>query len=313
MKYKFDDPSYNPANLQAEINGTSVTLVTRGSGAQHGSAPQENRENGSNPLVSLVNFLAYLVYEEKHYLKFEPNSVSRIAQFMKWGWGTKVFGENHPDLLQREDWVFEWEEGNNNGNGTTWALTKLVTNDNNITLEIDVRYAIGHHSTGYTGREGLLEGQSLFSGLLPQLVNRFHEENPGEAITMTTEFKYAPDIRAINNPNYIKVNNAYKDIMDENCPHLAIGGGTDAKGNNELIAAGALFTDNFGPPINYHGINEGAPVTDLEKGFEILCQLMVNEINEVKATTLKTKKNTETGRGSMVDKRCILPKEKLGR
>ena len=290
MKYKFDDPNYRRAALeQVNISGTSVTLVTRGSGAQHGSAPQENRANGSNPLVSLVNFLAYLVYEEKHYLKFEPNSVSRMAQFMKWGWGTKVFGEYHPDLLQRDDWVFEGAEGDE-GNGTTWALTKLVTSENSITLDIDVRYAIGHHKTGYTGSEGLLEGQSYFGEIIPQLVNRFHEKNPGEAITMTTAFRYAPDIRAISNPNYIKLNNAYKDIIGSDCPRLAIGGGTDAKGNNELIAAGALFTDNLGPPINYHGIDEGAPFTDLEKGFSILYQLMVNEINEVKAKSIKMPK-----------------------
>jgi succinyl-diaminopimelate desuccinylase len=288
--YGFDDPDYSRAELlEPEINDTSVTLVTRGSGAQHGSAPQENRANGSNPLVSLVNFLAYLVYEKDN--DFQPNSVSRIAQFMKWGWGTKVFGEYHPDLLLRDDWVFEWEEGPNNGNGTTWSLTKLVTSENSITLDIDVRYAIGHHSTGYTGREGLLEGKSHFGEIIPQLVNRFHEENPGEAITMTTAFRFAPDIRAISNPNYIKINNAYKEIIGDDCPRLAIGGGTDAKGNNELIAAGALFTENLGPPINYHGIDEGAPLTDLEKGSKILYQLMLNEINEVKAKTLKCKKN----------------------
>ncbi|HAI68545.1 MAG TPA: hypothetical protein DCM38_03805, partial [Gammaproteobacteria bacterium] len=275
--YQFDDPNYNPAELlKPEINGTSVTLKTRGSGAQHGSAPQENRAKGSNPLVSLVNFLGYLVYEKEDYLDFQPNSVSRMAQFMKWGWGTKVFGEYHPDLLQRDDWVFEWGEGDK-GNGTTWGLTKLVTNEDDITLEMDVRYAIGHHSNGYSGEEGLLEGKSRFPELLQALMVKFNKAHPGEIIAVYTDFKVAPDIRAISNPNYIKLNKAYKSVTGEDCPRLAIGGGTDAKGNNELIAAGTLFTESLGPPINFHGINEGATVTDLKTGFKILRQLMVNE------------------------------------
>lgn len=281
--YEFDDPNYNPAELlEPEIDGTSVTLTTRGSGAQHGSAPQENRAQGSNPLVSLVNFLAYLVYEKKDYLDFQPNSVSRMAQFMKWGWGTKVFGEYHPDLLQKDDWIFQWGEGKK-GNGTTWALTKLVTDEDHITLEMDVRYAIGHHSQGYTGDEGLLAGKSRFPEALQQLMIKFNEKHPGEIIAVYSKFAVAPDIRAISNPNYIKLNKAYKSVTGKDCPQLAIGGGTDAKGHNELIAAGTLFTDSLGPPINYHGIDEGAPVTDLENGFKVLYKLMVNEINEAKA------------------------------
>jgi len=61
-------------------------------------------------------------------------------------------------------------------------------------------------------------------------------------------------------------------------PAFAIGGGTDAKGNTRLIAGGALFTNSMGPPINYHGFDEGAPVNDLKIGARIIYRLFVNEI-----------------------------------
>ena len=61
-------------------------------------------------------------------------------------------------------------------------------------------------------------------------------------------------------------------------PLAAIGGGTDAKGQVNLVAAGPLFTVAFGPPVNYHGLNEGAPIEDLRLGARILHQIMQDEI-----------------------------------
>lgn len=58
----------------------------------------------------------------------------------------------------------------------------------------------------------------------------------------------------------------------------AIGGATDAHGRLELITAGSLFTDDLGPPINYHGLDEGAPLTDLENSGKILLRLLLQEI-----------------------------------
>ena len=57
-----------------------------------------------------------------------------------------------------------------------------------------------------------------------------------------------------------------------------IGGGTDAQGNVNLVAAGPLFTLAFGPPINYHGLGEGAPIEDLRLSARILYQIMLGEV-----------------------------------
>lgn len=58
----------------------------------------------------------------------------------------------------------------------------------------------------------------------------------------------------------------------------ATGGATDAHGRLNLVTAGALFTENFGPPVNYHGIDEGAPLTDLENSGKILLYLLNQEL-----------------------------------
>lgn len=68
--------------------------------------------------------------------------------------------------------------------------------------------------------------------------------------------------------------------MGEQCPQHAIGGGSDAHGNLKLIAAGSLFTKNLGPPINFHGINEGAPVNDLKNSAKILYRLFHDEFSK---------------------------------
>ena len=69
--------------------------------------------------------------------------------------------------------------------------------------------------------------------------------------------------------------------MGKDCPKLAIGGGTDAKGHPELWAAGALFDPKMGYPINYHGQNEGAPIEHLKMGSQILYRFLRNEIDEI--------------------------------
>lgn len=61
----------------------------------------------------------------------------------------------------------------------------------------------------------------------------------------------------------------------------AIGGGTDAKGHPELIAAGALFEANMGHPVNFHGISEAAPWQDLKDSGRILYQLIKNDIEGI--------------------------------
>ena len=77
-----------------------------------------------------------------------------------------------------------------------------------------------------------------------------------------------------------RVREGYQDVMGEPSPLRAIGGGTDAKGYPDLIAAGALFSDNFGPPINFHGIDEGAPIHDLHLSGQILWHILLREIGQ---------------------------------
>ena len=97
-------------------------------------------------------------------------------------------------------------------------------------------------------------------------------------MTFETRTLAAPDIRSPRNEFLTAVNNAYREVMGESCPMHAIGGGTDAKGHPELVAAGALFTESLGPPINFHGLNEGAPLIDLENSARILLRMMQNAV-----------------------------------
>lgn len=270
-RFEFDDPNYQSASLAVTREGDAVVLTAKVAGAQHGSAPQENREKGANPLVSLANFLAHLadnaVLEENHF--------TRISHFIQWGWGTMVFGEKHPDLLSRYDTVFKA------GNGTTYALTRLVPDDTRrrVALAVDIRYAIGHHATGWDGSEGLIQGDSLFKSALKQLVKRYGRTAGGTRVAVETSTAVAPDIRNPRNAFLTAVNNAYREIIGASCPMHAIGGGTDAKGYPELVAAGALFIQSLGPPINFHGIDEGAPIIDLENSAKILRRILENELD----------------------------------
>ncbi len=96
----FDDPEYRRAPLDVEIVENAVILTTHVLGAQHGSAPAENRAEGANPAVSLANFLADLIDLGT---LVGSNGYGQMVKFMQWGWGTRVLGEEHPDILQRSD------------------------------------------------------------------------------------------------------------------------------------------------------------------------------------------------------------------
>lgn len=272
--HEFDDPAYRRAKLTVDTSGlpTELKLITEVSGAQHGSAPHENRAEGTNPLVSLTNFLASQV--EAGVLV--ENDVGRMARFVKWIWGTRVFGESHADLLQRDDEVFT------QGNGTTYAMTRFDTEatPGNISLRVDIRYAMGHHSQPWDGTtEGFLCGdQSVFPETFTTLVDEFNSASAGPPVTFETRTAARPDIRLPEGPTFGKVSEAYRAATGEACPAVAIGGGTDAKGQTRFLAAGALFSDRMGPPINFHGINEGAPIQDLTRSAKILCSLVDQEI-----------------------------------
>ena len=269
-EYSFDDPDYHRAEMTVDfvVVSRSLTLRTAVAGAQHGSAPQENRSGGANPVVSLANFLAGLVDQGK----LASNEIGEMCRFLAWGWGTKVFGEHHPELLLRNDEVFEA------GNGTTYAATRLYTRPDLVQMELDIRYAIDHHSHSWDGSEGMLKGESsIFSEVFNQLTVAFNA-SASHPVTVETSTAAPPDIRLPENESFSTVAEAYLQVMGEPTPARAIGGGTDAKGHNTLIAAGALFTDELGPPINFHGINEGAPVEDLKNGARIIYRLFVDQI-----------------------------------
>ena len=267
--YGFDDTAYRAAEFSVSRDGADVVLTTRVAGAQHGSSPQENRAEGANPLVSLANFIAGQAADGA----FVDNHYTRISDFIAWGWGTMVFGEKHPGLLFRYDEVFE------EGNGTTYALSRLSTDqeEQTVQLSIDIRYATGHHATSWDGTDGLIPGNSLFSEIFKELVSQYATTARGSEITVATTTVFAPDIRNPGNPALAKVNAAYRDAMGVDSPMLAIGGGTDAKGKPQLVAAGALFTSIVGAPINFHGIDEGAPIMDLVNSKKILISLLRGE------------------------------------
>ncbi|CAN5343495.1 hypothetical protein BH09CHL1_BH09CHL1_18970 [soil metagenome] len=267
--YGFDDPSYHAAALTVSRDSADVVLTTRVAGAQHGSAPEENRAEGANPLVSLANFIAGQTVVGT----LATNHYTNISEFIAWAWGTMVFGEKHPGLLLRYDEVFE------EGNGTTYALTRLSTDlaAQVVQLGIDIRYATGHHGQSWDGTDGLIPGESLFGGIFDELVSQFAASERGSAVSVETTTVDAPDIRNPNSAALSKVNAAYRDALGVDTPMYAVGGGTDAKGQPELVAAGALFTDSLGAPINFHGIDEGAPIIDLVNSQKILVSLLRGE------------------------------------
>jgi len=283
--YPFDDPLYRRANLTVDQSAmpNELILVTDVDGAQHGSAPAENRAEGANPLVSLANFLADLVNEGT----LAPNEVGRMSQFIAWVWGTHVFGEQHPELMERHDEVFT------QGNGTTYALTRFYTNPEDdpeaaASLAVDIRYAIGHHSKPWDGvADGFLPGElsifpdQVFTPLVAEFNSNFDTKITFDSVTLIR-----PDVRSPEGENFSKVSSAFAAVMGEPCPQRAIGGGTDAKGQPQLIAAGPLFSEYMGPPVNYHGFNEAAPVEDLENGARIIYRLFADEIEGTPTTII---------------------------
>ncbi len=293
-------PAYHRAPLKVDVdnaaNPTKITLTTTVEGAQHGSKPQENRQQGANPLVSLATFLGDMVQGGT----LADNDVGRMAKFVAWGWGTLVLGERQPALLQRSDDIFTSDDSQpyDLHNGTTYALTRLYTGTGSspITLAIDIRYALKHHSVAWDGKtEGLVGGtgsKSIFQDTFTQLTNQFNARAPGHPVSFTTKTSFAPDVRLPTGPTFTRINQAYKDATGQDCPARAIGGGTDAKGQTNFLAAGALFDDHFGPPINFHGTSEGAPVRDLQTSSKILCKLLDQEIQRspsvVKATSTES-------------------------
>ncbi len=269
--FAFDDPTYRRAPLTVTRVDSTVVLTTTVIGAQHGSAPAENRANGANPLVSLANFLAGLVNDGT----VATNGYGRLAQFINWGWGTLVFGEKHPDLLQRSDAVFL------EGNGTSYALTQVITHGTTVSLAIDIRYAQGHQSVPWDGvTDGLLSGTSLFPEVFATLVQEFNAVYPDAGLTFETTNHGHPDIRNPDGEKFHRVRDAYEEVVGTPCPLFAIGGGSDAHGYTNLIAAGALFSEDFDPPINYHGIHEGAPIKDLRLSAKVLWQLLLRQIGD---------------------------------
>ncbi|XYI00139.1 M20/M25/M40 family metallo-hydrolase [Sorangium sp. So ce1128] len=281
--HPFDDPSYRRAKLTVDTSGLpdELKLTTEVAGAQHASVPQENRAEGANPLVSLTNFLGALSEAEV----LADNDVARMCRFIKSTWGTKTFGETHPDLLERHDQVFT------EGNGTTYALTRLYTEPEPgaITLSLDVRYAIGHHGQPWDGEsEGLLCGaESEFAGIFAQIVDEFNATSDGAPVSFETVTRVAPDIRRVDGPTFSRISSAFEEVTGEPAPAVAMGAGTDAKAYVKAIAAGALFDTNFGAPVNYHGIREAAPVRDLALSTKILCNVVDREIRLAKEQHLE--------------------------
>lgn len=187
-------------------------------------------------------------------------------------------GEKHPDLLVAYDDVFKL--------GTTYALTQFTTDTEKgeVRLGVDIRYAMGHYPHGWDGKtSGSLPGKvSRFQYIFDQLVKRFEQAYPGTRIMFNTMTKYPPEIRNPNSPEFKRINKAYREVTGKDCPLFVTGGGTDAKGNTKLIAAGPQFDPKKGPPINLHGDNEGMPIAHIKLSAEILLDILINEIKDLK-------------------------------
>ncbi|CAN8073441.1 unnamed protein product [Agarophyton chilense] len=277
--FTFDDPNYYRGVLevdsQSDSNGTltKVILTVNVEGAQHGSAPDQNRLNGVNPFVSLSNFVAGLSDAGT----LGVNAVSSMAKFIQWTWGTFAFGENH-ESLYKHDSIFS------EGNGTTYGVTKsTMQEDGSLKLEIDIRYALPHHALEWDGEtEGELDGNSKFSAIFTTLADRFNGTHPTlGSVSVKPKTIFGPDIRVPDsNENYLKAEEAFRKVMMMNPPRLAIGGGTDAKGNLALLAMGPLFDTDMGMPISYHGISEGAPMTDMQVSTQIIYNLFESELKD---------------------------------
>lgn len=269
VDHAFDDPAYQRAPVELGVLDGGVVMTATVKGAQHGSAPYENREEGANPLVSLANFVAHLADEGE----IAANGWTRMAQFMTWAWGTRVFGESHEQLLYRFDEVFT------EGNGTTYALTRLQEDDGELSLIVDIRYALGHHAEPWDGTsQGQLPGESVFRETFTELLAQYAEVDPSAELSFETRTAASPDVRDPDSPEFQSVSQGFEDAMGYACPLIATGGGTDAKGHDTLVAAGALFSDDFGPPINFHGIYEGAPLGDLRDSAAVLYHILQREV-----------------------------------
>ncbi|GIS96069.1 MAG: hypothetical protein CM1200mP22_33060 [Dehalococcoidia bacterium] len=128
-EYAFDDSDYHRAEMTVDFDAASRSLTLRRRvGCPAGSAPQENRFSGANPLVSLANFLAGLVDQGK----LVSNEIGEMCRFLAWGWGTKVFGEHHPDCFSgmmkysRRQWH-------------DLRPTRLYTGPGLVQMELDIR------------------------------------------------------------------------------------------------------------------------------------------------------------------------------
>lgn len=286
--FEFDDPDYRRAEMTSTVadDGASVLLHAKVDGAQHGSAPEENRKDGANPLVSLANFVAGLVRAGK----LGPTPSASMACFIADTWGTHVFGEGNDDLYKFDE-IFE------EGNGTTYAVTKTVMDYDDapdaIRLEIDIRYATGHHDYDKEKPvdEGFLPGDfSIFEAVFNKIVDEFNSKNADLAkIDVSTETLFPPDIRRPKENEHLqRVQTAFESVMGYSASWYAIGGGTDAKGYTFMVGIGPLFATPMGYPINYHGLGEGAPMVDMKKSTEILYTVLENEVQEVQKGHVKT-------------------------
>ncbi|KAI0556962.1 Peptidase M20 [Gracilaria domingensis] len=283
--FTFDDPQYYRGVLlvdsETDASGglSKVILNINVEGAQHGSAPDQNRLEGVNPFVSLANFVAGLHDDGT----LGANAVTSVAKFIEWTWGTYAFGDKQESLYKYDE-IFQ------KNNGTTYGVTKsTMEEDGSLKLEIDIRYALDHHSMAWDGvTEGELDGKSVFGGTFARLLEQFNQSHPqlGD-VSFTPKTVFGPDIRVPEtNENYLKAEEAFRKVMKTDPPRLAIGGGTDAKGNLSLLAMGPLFGTNMGNPINYHGISEGAPMIDMQTSTQIIYNLFESELLSPSAARL---------------------------
>ncbi|KAI0557974.1 hypothetical protein FGB62_246g02 [Gracilaria domingensis] len=228
--FTFDDPQYYRGVLlvdsETDASGglSKVILNINVEGAQHGSAPDQNRLEGVNPFVSLANFVAGLS---------DDGTLGANA----------AFGDKQESLYKYYEIFEEY-------NGTTNGVTKsTMEEDESVKLEIDIRYALDHHSTAWDEvTEGELDGNSVFGGTFARLLEQLTQSNLqlGD-VSFASKTVFGPDIRVPDtNENYLKAEDAFRTVMKTDPPRLAIGKGNGREGKSFFASDGPAVRYKYG-------------------------------------------------------------------
>ena len=153
QQYGFDDPQYRRAPLEVSRDAKAVVLTTKVIGAQHGSVPDQNRARGGQS--------GHLAGE----LPRSPGGQRDArAERRRADGAVHGLGLGH-DCLRRETSrpARTPRSGLRARQRDDLRADARQTSPQDVTLRIDIRYALGHHGVAWDGKtEGQLPGTSIF-------------------------------------------------------------------------------------------------------------------------------------------------------